>query len=196
MATKKQVDDFLAKIKPMVQADMAKTQILASLTAAQAILESGYGLSGLTQKSNNLFGIKGSYNGNYVSYPTKEWDGEKYVSITAKFKKYASWAESIADHSNLFWRLERYANLIGETNYIEAAKKVSLDGYATSPTYAQSLINLIEQYKLYEWDVIANIKFYKIDIQNVTKGDADTISSLCNKLSLKYTIKERMSLND
>ena len=66
---------FLDKIGPMAAADMQKTGILASLTVAQAILESGWGKSGLTVKANNRFGIKGTYNGASVSCNTKEWNG-------------------------------------------------------------------------------------------------------------------------
>lgn len=153
MATKQQQQDFLAKIGPMAQADMAKTQILASLTIAQAILESGWGLSGLTKASNNLFGVKGAYNGQSVLYPTKEWDGSKYVETSAQFKLYPSWGESLADHSAMFLRLDRYRNLIGVTDPATACKLVQADGYATAPTYADSLLNLITSYDLTRYDV-------------------------------------------
>ena len=191
MATQSEIKNFLEKIKSPVQEDMQKTKILASLSAAQAILESGWGLSGLTKKSNNLFGIKGSYNG-----ATKEWINGEYVSVNANFKKYPSWAESISDHSALFLRLPRYSNLIGEKDYKTACKNVAADGYATSPTYAQSLIKLIEQYKLYEWDNVTCVEFYKVDIQNVTKGDMETLTRICEELKLTHKIEKRSGLND
>ena len=144
--------EFLAKIKDDVINDMRTTGILASLTAAQAFLESCKGNSGLTQKANNLFGIKGEYNGQSVTMSTKEFKNGAYIVVNAKFRKYPSWAESIADHSGLFLRLDRYKNLRGEKNYKKACNNVQLDGYATSPTYAKSLITLIEKFKLYEWD--------------------------------------------
>lgn len=196
MATQSEIKNFLEKIKSPVQEDMRKTKILASLSAAQAILESGWGLSGLTKKSNNLFGIKGSYNGAYVTYPTKEWINGEYVNVNANFKKYPSWMESISDHSALFLRLPRYSNLIGEKDYKTACKNVAADGYATSPTYAQSLIKLIEQYKLYEWDNVTAVEFYKVDIQNVTKGDMETLANICKNLKLNYKIEKRSGLND
>ncbi len=65
--------EFLLKIKDDVIRDMKDTGILASLTAAQAFIESNKGNSGLTQKANNLFGMKGSYNGAYVTMKTKEY---------------------------------------------------------------------------------------------------------------------------
>lgn len=144
--------EFLNKIKPMVIADMKKTGILASLTGAQAIIESNWGNSGLTQKANNLFGMKGKYNGQSVTMLTTEYYNGVKKRVYADFRKYPSWADSIADHSDLFNRLSRYKNLRGETDYKKACRFVKEDGYATSPTYTTTLINTIEKYKLYEWD--------------------------------------------
>lgn len=143
---------FFEKIQPMVVEDMKKTGILASLTAAQAFIESSKGNSGLTVKANNLFGIKGTYNGQCVNMLTTEYYNGKAVRVYANFRKYPSWAESIADHSALFNRLARYKNLRGEQDYVKACKNVQADGYATSPKYANTLINTINKYKLYEWD--------------------------------------------
>jgi len=149
MATQAQQQAFLAKIIPLAIADMKKTKILASLTIAQAILESAWGLSGLTLRSNNLFGIKGKG----VNSPTFEYINGKKINCTCEFKAYPDWETSIADHSGLFSRLSRYKNLIGCTDYKQACKNVQADGYATAPNYADSLIKLIEQYKLYQYDV-------------------------------------------
>ena len=143
---------FLAKLKPYVLKDMKDTKILASLTAAQGFIESSKGNSRLTQRANNLFGIKGSYNGQSVTMKTTEYYNGIAVKVNAAFRKYPSWQESIADHSGLFNRLARYKNLRGETDYIKACNNVKLDGYATSPTYATTLIEKINQFKLYTWD--------------------------------------------
>jgi len=143
---------FLAVLKPYVLEDMKKTGILASLTASQAFIESNKGNSGLTQKASNLFGIKGEYNGQYVVMPTTEYYNGVKTKVNAKFRKYPSWLESIADHSRLFNTSKRYANLRGCKNYLEACKNVQADGYATSPTYAKTLATVIEKYRLYEWD--------------------------------------------
>lgn len=144
---------FFEVLKPYVLQDMKDTGILASLTASQAFVESNKGNSGLTQKANNLFGIKGEYNGQYVIMKTTEFVNGVAVRVDAKFRKYPSWKESIADHSRLFNTSKRYTNLRGCTNYIDACRNVQLDGYATAPNYAQTLINNIEKYKLYLWDV-------------------------------------------
>ena len=143
---------FLEVLKPYVLEDMKKTGILASLTASQAFIESNKGNSGLTQKANNLFGIKGEYNGQYVIMPTTEYYNGVKTKVDAKFRKYPSWLESVADHSRLFNTNKRYANLRGCTNYKEACVNVQADGYATSPTYSSTLTKTIEKYKLYEWD--------------------------------------------
>lgn len=148
-------DEFLQIIKPMVIKDMQRNKILASLTAAQGLIESNKGNSGLTQKANNLFGIKGDYNGAYVTMPTTEYYNGIKTTVNAQFRKYPSWAESIDDHSGLFWRAARYANLRGCTDYRMACINVQKDGYATSPTYAQTLIKTIETYKLWTWDAEA-----------------------------------------
>lgn len=144
--------EFLDKIKPMVLADAESSGILASLTAAQAFIESNKGNSGLTQSANNLFGMKGTYNGQSVTMKTKEFVNGKYIVVDAAFRKYPSWLESIRDHSGLFNRLSRYKNLRGEKDYKAACRKVQEDGYATSPSYASTLINIIEKYHLNEWD--------------------------------------------
>lgn len=143
---------FLAVLKPYVLEDMKNTGILASLTAAQAFIESNKGNSGLTQKANNLFGIKGEYNGQYVVMATTEYYNGVKTKVNAKFRKYPNWLESIADHSRLFNTNKRYANLRGCTDYKQACINVRADGYATSPTYTTTLLNVIEKYKLYEWD--------------------------------------------
>lgn len=143
---------FFDKIKPMVIADMQQTGILASLTAAQAFIESSKGNSGLTVKANNLFGIKGDYNGRYIYMMTTEYINGVPQKVNAKFRKYPSWQESITDHSGLFLRSSRYANLRGCKAYKLACVYVQQDGYATSPTYANTLIKTIETYQLYTWD--------------------------------------------
>ena len=145
-------EKFLQNLKPYVIKDMKTSGILASLTAAQAFLESRKGASKLTKEANNLFGIKSTYNGQYVEMLTTEYEAGIPVKKMCKFKKYPSWYESIADHSALFNRLNRYYNLRGLTNYVQACINVQADGYATDPAYAQKLIDIIQHYKLYEWD--------------------------------------------
>lgn len=163
---------FLAKIKPYVIADRNMNKICASLTAAQAFIESNKGNSGLA-KHNNLFGMKGSYNGQYVQMYTKEYQLGHYVTVLAKFKKYPSWKDSIEDHSSLFNRLDRYKNLRGQFDYILATQYVKQDGYATSPTYTKTLRDVIEKYKLFLWDYDENP--YRKPISIIKKNMAGNV---------------------
>ena len=149
------VKTFFEKLKPMAITDMRETGILASLTGAQAFIESSKGNSGLTQKANNLFGIKGFYNGQSVRMWTTEYRNGVAKRELADFRKYPTWLDSVNDHSNLFNRLDRYKNLRGETNYVRACNNVAADGYATSPVYATTLLKKINLYKLYTWDAEA-----------------------------------------
>ncbi len=164
---------FFEIIKPMVIADMQKTGILASLTAAQAMIESSKGNSGLTMKANNLFGIKGAYNGQSIKMLTTEYVDGKPHKVYADFRKYPSWQDSITDHSGLFLRSPRYANLRGCKDYKQACRNVQADGYATSPTYADTLIKTIETYQLYTWDGVEAKPTgnpYAVPTKNIKKG--------------------------
>ena len=149
------VKTFFEKLKPMAITDMRETGILASLTGAQAFIESSKGNSGLTKAANNLFGIKGSYNGQSVKMLTTEYYNGVPCRVYADFRKYPTWLDSINDHSALFNRMARYKNLRGETDYVKACNYVAQDGYATSPTYATTLLSTCNKYKLYEWDAEA-----------------------------------------
>lgn len=132
-----------------------KYGVLPSVTVAQAILESGWGQSGLSTSAHNLFGIKGSYNGQYVTMQTREvYNGQSYY-IYDNFRKYANNSESVEDHGNFLYSNSRYANLLGDQSYTSVARKLQADGYATDPSYASSLIKLVEMYNLTQLDNIA-----------------------------------------
>lgn len=149
--------EFINCIGSLAQRDMKKTGVLASLTIAQAILESGWGKSSLSTIGKALFGIKAgnSWKGKVYNAKTKEcYDGSTFVTIDASFRAYNSWEESINDHSALLCGLSRYKNIIGETDYKKACKAIHVAGYATDPTYADKLINLIETYNLNQFDIV------------------------------------------
>ena len=132
-----------------------KYGVLPSVTVAQAILESGWGQSALSTQAHNLFGIKGSYNGQYVTMQTREvYNGQSYY-IYDNFRKYANNSESVEDHGNFLYSNSRYANLLGDQSYTSVARKLQADGYATDPSYASSLIKLVEMYNLTQLDNIA-----------------------------------------
>lgn len=155
MAITKEHQEFIERVGALAAADMKKSGVLASLTIAQAILESGWGKSGLTVKANALFGIKAgkSWKGKVYSAQTKEcYDGATYTTITALFRAYDSWAESVADHSALLTGAPRYKAVIGERDYKTACRAIKAAGYATDPQYADKLIQIIESYSLTAYD--------------------------------------------
>lgn len=148
---------FIAIIAPLAVANMKKTDIAASLTIAQAFLESKKGNSGLTQQANNLFGIKGTGPAGTTVLKTAEQtkDGSEYT-IKAGFRKYNNWEESIQDHSKLIlngvsWNRNLYKGVIGKRGS-DAARAIAEAGYATDVKYAQKLIGLMNQYNLYQYD--------------------------------------------
>ena len=147
--------EFIAKIGPLAKAEEERSGVLASLTIAQAILESGWGKSGLTVKGNALFGIKAGSNWHGKVYNTKTqecFDGRNFETITAGFRAYDSWAESIKDHSELLTGLSRYKKVVGEKDYKKACREIQAAGYATDPNYANKLIQIIEENNLNQWN--------------------------------------------
>jgi hypothetical protein len=149
--------NFIDRVGKMAQADMARSGILASLSVAQAIIESGWGNSGLTRSGNALFGIKAgtSWKGPRLSCKTFEYYDGKRTDITDAFRAYGSWEESVADHSAFLRGLGRYKAVVGEKDYKKACRAIHAAGYATAPNYADALISLIEQYGLTKWDACA-----------------------------------------
>ncbi|MDE1412605.1 phage tail protein [Bacillus licheniformis] len=155
--------DFIKEIAPDAQRVYKKYDILASLIIAQACLESGWGTSELAQKGKNLFGIKGTYNGQYVLMWTTEYDkNENPTRVQAKFRKYPSWTESIQDLANLYvngtsWNPNQYKAVVGEKDYKKATAALIKAGYASDPNYATKLNNLIQTYNLTQYDTVDGV---------------------------------------
>jgi flagellum-specific peptidoglycan hydrolase FlgJ len=141
---------FIAKITPGAQAGMKQHGIPASLTLAQAILESGWGRHA---PGNNLFGIKAcGWHGKTQILSTKEYINGSTVTVKALFRAYGSLSQSIDDHTALLSKNPRYKNLVGLKDYKAATLYVAMDGYATAKDYAAQLTAIIEQYRLYRFD--------------------------------------------
>ncbi len=126
--------------------------VLPSLTAAQAIIESGWGQSSLASQYHNLFGIKGSYNGHSVTLPTREVYGGQIVIINDAFRAYDNNSQSVQDHGYFLVANSRYHNLLWKTNYRDVTYLIRADGYATDPSYTTTLNSVIERYGLTAWD--------------------------------------------
>lgn len=152
--------EFIRKIGEEARVIGQRHDLYASVMIAQAILESGSGNSALAAPPNyNLFGIKGAYQGQSVSFSTQEDDGKgKMTTIHADFRQYPSYKESLTDYSKLiinglagnatFYHGVLKANT---TNYQQATKFLT-GRYATDTYYDKKLNALIETYQLTEYD--------------------------------------------
>ncbi|WP_097026192.1 glycoside hydrolase family 73 protein [Clostridium peptidivorans] len=158
-------DNFINSIKNGAIASMRKHGVLASITIAQAILESSWGNSTLAKESKNLFGVKaiGGWRGAKKSYATYEYYNGKKTLINDYFRVYNSYAESIEDHALFLVNNSRYKQngFFSAKDYVGQANALQQAGYATAPNYAQQLIALIKQYNLSKYD---NIKKSYINI--------------------------------
>lgn len=160
--------DVIAKVGPLFTANQKTSGILASVSLAQFILESGYGKSELAQNANNCFGMKKSLSGNtwggsvwdglsIYTKKTQEYENGAYVTVTADFRKYPSVEDSIADHSAyllgaMSGSKKRYEGIANMTDYKAVAQLIKNGGYATSPTYVQNLCSIIERWDLTKYD--------------------------------------------
>lgn len=150
--------DYVEKYKTISVGEMERTGIPASITLAQGLLESAAGTSQLALEANNHFGIKcGS-----------DWDGRRFEKqdddrdsqgnlIKSCFRKYSTAEHSFFDHSEFLRdpkKYNRYGFLfnLDRQDYKGWAQGLQASGYATSGDYASRLINLIERYRLYEYD--------------------------------------------
>lgn len=152
-------DDFIKKVGPMVRDDAEKSGIRASVTMAQMILESGWAKGELPKMANNMFSMHAQLSGN--SWPGSAWDGTIYNmpigGRTEQWRKYSSVEQSIADHSAYLLGAKvgnrlRYDGLTAAKSCREAAKILKDNGYATDAGYVDKLCNLIERYRLDEFD--------------------------------------------
>lgn len=153
-------EEFIEEIGEDARAIGQKNDLYASVMIAQAILESGSGNSGLSREPNyNLFGIKGSYEGKSVEMPTLEDNGKgSMYTISAKFRKYPSYKESLEDYATLMTggTLGRSTFYQGawksNTKSYEEATKYLTGRYATDTRYNDKLNGLIETYNLAQYD--------------------------------------------
>jgi flagellum-specific peptidoglycan hydrolase FlgJ len=146
---------FIDRISSDAIKSQRETGVPASVTMAQAILESGWGKSGLSTNANNFFGIKGKGPAGSVTMRTREVFNGQSTHINAAFRKYNSPAESFSDHGKFFLQNKRYATAMKNTdNAHRFAQEIAKAGYATDPSYARQLSGLINKYGLERFDRI------------------------------------------
>ena len=151
-------EPFVAWAGAYARQSRAATRVPASVTIAQAILESGWGRSSLTRDGNSFFGMKcfgtpGPIASGCRPYRTTECSGTRCFATSAVFRVYPSVVASFTDHGRQLATLPRYRPAFAFVdNPDRFAIEIHKAGYATGPTYAQSLINLMRRYNLYRFD--------------------------------------------
>lgn len=160
---------YIEQYKDVAIEQMLKWKIPASITLAQGLLESGAGQSALAVRGNNHFGIK-----------CHDWTGAgmNYDDDLKNecFRAYPSAYDSFEDHSRFLATGQRYRSLFSLklTDYAGWAKGLKAAGYATNPRYAQSLINIIKQYDLSQYDKARH--YDKFMLERVKSGSAARLS--------------------
>lgn len=147
--------------------------IKPSVSAAQFILESGYGKTALCKAANNCFGMKANLSGNtwgsvwdgksVVTLPTQEEVNGAMITINAAFRKYPDIETSIRDHScyllgAMNGSKKRYAGLVEAKDYKEAITIIKKGGYATDSKYVQKICNIIQRFGLDRYDAVTDVR--------------------------------------
>ncbi|MCM3600620.1 glycoside hydrolase family 73 protein [Robertmurraya korlensis] len=182
---------FIKTIAPFAQKLSKEYGVLASLIIAQACHESRYGESGLAKKAFNLFGIKGTYNGQAIQMPTWEHYNGKDVTVLANFRKYPSYLESMEDLCKLYvngvsWDRNKYRGAIDQKDFEKAARAVESAGYATDPYgYANKLLGIYKQANLGQYDTVDGKTPYYVIVPNTAFWQAKALVAAYEKKGYK-----------
>ena len=160
--THAEAEKFIEYIAPMMVSEARKRGYnIVSTSIAQAIVEGAAGTSTLAKVHHNHFGMKAQkgYKGEYVRMRTKEEYQEGHlVTIYANFRKYPNDQSGIEGYYT-FLEYKRYANLKHAKDYKQFAEYIRADGWATSFTYRDNLIEKVERYNLTRFDN-TNIEYF------------------------------------
>ncbi|HEX5658352.1 MAG TPA: glucosaminidase domain-containing protein, partial [Polyangiales bacterium] len=151
--------DFIRRAAPGARLGFREFGVPASVTIAQAILESGWGKSHIGS-ANNYFGIKAQSPTSFgpiaigtVTVPTREVINGKSVTVNGRFRKYRSMDDSMRDHGRFLRDNSRYRPAFAHSNDANAfAQAIHRAGYATDPKYSSLLIGIMRQWNLYQYD--------------------------------------------
>ncbi len=146
--------EFIMRLTSPAVESQLKSGIPASITIAQAALESGWGESGLARAGNNLFGIKADsrWRGETLTLNTREFIKGQWVVVPALWRKYPSWQSSIDDHAAFLKQNPRYKACFLCTTAPAFAHALAQAGYATDPDYANKLIALMNRHQMQSLD--------------------------------------------
>jgi len=145
---------YISQYRDMAVIEMHRSGIPASITLAQALVESRYGTSNLAVQANNHFGIKCKSYWKGFTYYHKDDDYKNGKLIKSCFRAYDSVIDSYVDHSNFLMKTPWYKELFSyeKTDYLNWAYGLKKCGYATNPKYAAMFIKKIEDFQLYQYD--------------------------------------------
>ena len=138
---------FIAAIQSAALECAARYKVPASVTIAQAALESAWGVNA---PGHNLFGIKAdpSWSGPVVTFLTHEVVGGQRVEVNGKFRAYPDWLGSIDDHASFLATNPRYQAAFMHTDGPSFANAIAAAGYATDPAYAEKLHEIMQAHDL------------------------------------------------
>lgn len=173
--------EFIPTIAPLVVAENKKrgNPLFSSVVIAQAICESGWGQSKIMMKANAIFGIKAttSWKGKVYNANTQEcYDGSTYTNITACFRAYDSLAESISDYFDLITKLERYRKACVSNSPLECITAIKNGGYATSPTYINTIMSIINSNNLTQYDNVEDVENSVDNLPNIEELAKEVIA--------------------
>ncbi len=151
---------FIAASVPGAQRGWREYGVPPSVTIAQAILESGWGRSGLASVDRNYFGIKcqnGAHgklaDGCHVYRTNECTKAGSCFATSASFRTYPTQAHSFRDHGSFLRVNSRYAGAFAHTTdankFIWAVWKA---GYATDPKYYTKVTGIMAAHDLYQYD--------------------------------------------
>jgi flagellum-specific peptidoglycan hydrolase FlgJ len=151
--------NFLKSVAPAAMASQAATGVPASITIAQAILESGWGKS-VPPGSNNYFGIKaraGDTPDEYVEAATHEVVNGQLVAVKDKFARFESIGAGFTAHGLLLAMAKRYAAAMAvRDDPVKFAAEIQRCGYSTNPNYAALLVKIVDEFDLTQYDAQSN----------------------------------------
>ena len=190
-------NEFLETVSKLVIAENEKrgNPLFNSVVIAQAICETGWGQSTLMMKANAIFGIKAgnSWKGKVYNSKTQEcFDGSHYISISAYFRAYNNLSESIADYFDLITKSERYRKSMVAETPLECITAIKNGGYATSPTYVKTIMDIINSCNLTKYDkiekqntkyIIGNVYTLQVNLNVRTGVGTDKKQKLFSELT-------------
>ncbi|MFN0204205.1 MAG: glucosaminidase domain-containing protein [Bacteroidia bacterium] len=191
--------EYIQRFNKIAIDEMKRTGIPASIKLAQGLLESGGGTSVLARKANNHFGVKCGSEWRGATYYVKDDDyDENGQLIESCFRAYEDAESSYIAHSEFLRdpnKAYRYGFLfrLDQKDYKKWAQGLKSAGYATSPTYADNLINIIDQYKLYKYDG-GDVEFDLVRVINDVKVTLAKEGQTPEELAKKYNLKTKCLL--